>query len=313
MRPFRFGVSEGTARHEHEPGTLTRASWTARARHWEDRGYDILLTADHWDPGGNPPLLPLLLAAEATERLRIGTLVCNNDFHHPAFLARDAATLCLLSEGRFELGLGAGHMRHEYDTLGLVFDQGGTRVDRLAESVAIITRLLRDEEVTYAGAHHTVAGATLGLGSLDVPLLIGGDGRRVLSLAAQHADVVGLCGVAARADGSGVAPGGFTFAAAQQRIGWLREAAGERFADLELNALIQRVIVTHAAERELGELAGRLRVDVDDLRDSPYVLVGSVDAIAERLLVYRERLGITYPVVFSRDAEAFADVIGALS
>src|SRR6476660_2423218 len=179
VHPFRFGVSLN-----HAPD---RRSWQRQSRRAEAVGFDTLLVADHLVDTLSP-LAALLTAAEATDRLRFGTFVMNNDFRHPVLLAREAATLGLLTEGRFELGLGAGHMKPEYEQAGIAFDRARVRVDRLAESVAVIRRLLDGEEVTHHGEHYDVDGHRawpILEPAHRVPMLVGGNGRRVLSIAAQ--------------------------------------------------------------------------------------------------------------------------------
>lgn len=286
-------------------------------RRAEALGYDILLTADHVTPGTPPPLLPLVTVAEATERLRVGTFVLNNDLHHPVLLARQAAMLDVLSDGRFELGLGAGHMRSEYDAIGVDFDAGAVRVERLEESVAVITATWRGGEISFRGRHHRVQGEVLHSRPVQQPrppLLIGGNGRRILSLAAREASIVGLAGLTA-ADG-GIQPDGFTRDGARQRINWLREAAPDRFDDLELNALVQHVELTVDSTGAAEALAERWRkwgLDAADLRASPYLLVGDEHSLVNHLTGLREELGISYFTVFEHAMDDLAPVVAQLA
>src|SRR6185295_1777842 len=192
------------------------------------------------------PLPALLSAAATTTRLRVGTNVLNNDFRHPVIVAREAATADVLTDGRVQLGLGAGHMKSEYDEAGLRFEAGATRVDRLAESVAIIKGLFAGEAVTFTGRHYRVTGHTIHPRPVQrprPPILIGGNGPRLLTLAAAEADIVGLTGITF-AHG-GVAPdfSGFRAADVDARVGLVREVAGARFAEIELSALLQRVMI----------------------------------------------------------------------
>ena len=186
MRPFRFGVSVRHAR--------SHAELVEKARKIEALGYDMLTVPDHLTDL-IAPMPALVSAAEATQRLRVGTNVLNNDFRHPVLVAREAAAVDLLTDGRLQLGLGAGSIRSEYDQAGFGFDTGGARVARLAEAVAIIKGLLEGEQVSFTGRHYRVTGhriEPLPVQRPHPPILIGGNGRRLLALAAREADIVGL-------------------------------------------------------------------------------------------------------------------------
>ena len=188
MRPFRFGVNMRTV--------ASAAGWADRARTLEALGYSTLCLPDHLAPMLSP-LPALAVAAAATRRLRVGTMVLNNDFRHPTVLAREAATLDLLSDGRLELGIGAGHMKSEYDEAGLSFDRGGVRVARLSEAVLVLKRLFDGEPVTFDGRHYRVTGHTIHPRPVQrprPPIFIGGNGPRLLTLAAAEADIVGFSG-----------------------------------------------------------------------------------------------------------------------
>src|SRR5713101_2957745 len=192
MKPFRFGVILRSA--------ASRADWADKARKVEALGYAVLTVPDHL-ANLVAPMPALASAAEATTRLRIGTMVLNNDFRHPVLVAREAATLDLLSDGRLELGLGAGHMRSEYEQAGLGFDSGATRVERLAEAVAIVKRLLTGEKVSFVGRHSRVTDHTvypLPVQRPRPPILIGGHAERLLAVAAREADIVGWKGITFR-------------------------------------------------------------------------------------------------------------------
>jgi len=307
MRPFRFGVSLGEAG--------SRAKWAAKARRAEDLGFDTLLTADHL-VATLPPLLPLVTAAEATSRLRLGTLVLNNDFRHPVLVAREAATLDLLSDGRFELGLGAGHMKPEYDEAGMDFDPPATRIERLGEAVTVIKGLLAGETVTFSGRHYHVAGHTAFPPPVQrphPPILIGGNSRETLSLAGREAEIAGLTGFGHTREGK-VVLSGFTAAATEQRIGWVREAAGERFDTIEVNALVQRVVVTENRQETAAELAARIPgLTPEQALESPYLLIGTVDQLVDELHARRKRLGISYYVVFEPALDTVAPVVARLA
>ena len=305
-RPFRFGVTAPTP----DAGT----DWIERARRVERLGYSILVVPDHFRDH-LAPVPALTAAALATTRLRVGSLVFSNDFRHPAVLARDAATIDVLSGGRFELGLGAGWLRAEYDQAGIPFDAPGTRVERLEEAVTIIKGLLAGERVTFAGRHYTVAdleGRPTPVQRPHPPLAIGGGGRRTLTLAAREASIVGLV-PRARRDGGGLDLTDLSDAATREKIDWVRAAAGARFDSLELHALIQAVGVGEGRTVAADQLAARFKVALEVVLETPYVLLGTIEQICDTLQQRRERYGISYLTVFERDMEAFAPVVTRLA
>src|SRR5215472_12882870 len=239
MKTYRFGVNVGPSR--------SRAEWTQKARKLEDLGYSTLTVPDHLS-GFFAPMPALITAAEATKNLRVGTNVLNNDFRHPVLVAREAATVDLLTEGRFELGLGAGHMQSEYNQAGLNFDVGGIRVERLAEAVILIKRLLKGEQVTLAGHYYRVTGHTvypLPVQRPHPPILVGGNGLGLLRLAAREADIVGLSGITFRGGGAAPDISGWRVSEIDKRTRLIRDVSGDRHQGLELGALVQRVVVTN--------------------------------------------------------------------
>jgi probable F420-dependent oxidoreductase len=286
MRPFRFGVNVRTA--------ASASDWVALARKLEDLGYSTLNLPDHLTelPA---PFPALASAAAATTRLRVATLVLNNDFRHPVLLAREAATLDVLSGGRLQLGLGAGYMKAEYDQAGLRFDRGGVRVERLAESVAIVKRLFEGETVTFVGRHYRVTAHKiypLPAQRPRPPILIGGNGPRLLTLAAGEADIVGLTGITFAGGGVQRDLSGFRAAGVDERVKLVRTAAGARFDQLELNALVQQVIVTDDRRGAAETLARRWpELGADDILESPFALLGTVDEIVAQLVARRARWG----------------------
>ena len=263
------------------------------------------------------PLPALTAAAVATTRLRVGTLVLNNDFRHPVLLAREAATLDVLSGGRFELGLGAGYARAEYEETGLAYDRGAVRVDRLGESVTVIKRLFEGGPVSFDGRHYAVTKHTLYPPPAQhprPPILIGGNGPRLLALAAAQADIVALSGITFSRGGAEPELSGLRAPAVDGRLERLRAAAGARLDTLELSALVQRVILTGDRRSAAAELAQRwTALTVNDILASPFVLLGSVDEIAAQLVAHRARWGISYWVVFESAAEPFAPVVERLT
>jgi probable F420-dependent oxidoreductase len=306
MKPFRFGVNVGSS--------ASRNEWTDKARKIEGLGYSTLNVPDHLT-NLMAPMPALISAAEATKHLRVGTNVLNNDLRHPVLVAREAATVDLLTDGRLQLGLGAGSIRSEYDQIGSAFDTGGTRVERLTEAVTIIKGLLAGEKVTLAGRHYQVTGHAIDPLPVQKPhptILIGGNGRRLLTLAAQEADIVGLSGLTFRQGGAVPADlSGWRVSAIDERLVLMREAAGEdRYARLELNVLVQRVIVTDDRRSAAEDLTSRwTQLTADEILQSPYVLIGTVNQIVEDLLARRERWGFSSYVIFEHYADAFAPVL----
>lgn len=310
MRPFRFGVSIWHV--------TSRAELAEKARKVEALGYDTVNFPDHLTDR-IAPIPAVVSAAEATSRLRVGTNVLNNDLRHPVLIAREAAALDLLCEGRFQLGLGAGSIKSEYQEAGLRFEPGRIRVARLAEAVRIIKSLLQGEEVTFSGRYYQIAGhriAPLPVQKPHPPILVGGNGPRLLTLAAQEADIVGFSGITFRQGGASPPDvSAWRASAVDERLHLVREAAGEeRFAKLELNALVQRVVVTENRRAAAEELARRWpELSADDLLRSPYVLIGTVEQITEDLQARRKRWGISYYVVQEPYLDDFAPVAARLA
>ena len=306
VRPFRFGITAPTP----SGGT----NWAERARRVEQLGYSMLVVPDHFRDH-LAPVPALVAAALATTRLRVGSLVFSNDFRHPAVLAKEAATIDVLSSGRFELGLGGGWLRAEYDQAGIPFDAPGTRIERLEEAVTIIKGLLAGERVTFAGRHYTIAdleGRPTPVQRPHPPIAIGGGGRRTLSLAAREASIVGLV-PRARRDGSGLDLSDLSDAATREKLEWVRSAAGAGFDSLEINALIQAVVVADQRMTAADQLASRFKVAREVVLGTVYVAVGTIEEICETLRQRRERHGISYLTVFERDMEAFAPVVARLA
>ena len=309
MRPFRFGVNVRTAG--------SAAEWAEKARRVEALGYSVLLVPDHLTDL-LAPLPALVAAATATTRLRVGTAVLNNDFRHPVLTAREAATLDVLCDGRLELGLGAGHMRSEYEQTGLSFDPGATRVERLAEAVVILRRLLEGETVTFAGRHYHVTGHTIHPRPVQrphPPIFIGGNAPRLLEVAAKEGDIVGLTGIAFRRGGTEPDVSDFRAAIVDQRVAFVRKAAGARVERVELSALVQRVIVTDDRRKAAEELAtGRWgTLAPDDVLATPYVLIGTIDEMVDQLRARRERWGISYVMTHEAFIDALAPVVARLA
>ncbi len=293
MRPFRFLADASWEEGGTPLGDLGRRA--------EAEGYDGIVVVDHLlDVPG--PIAALATLAAATSRIRIGTFVVNNDLRHPAVLAQELATLDVQSGGRLDIGIGAGWNEEEFRAIGLPFDPTPVRQARLAEAVAVLKGCFADGPFDFAGEHYAIAGYDARPKPLQRPhprLMIGGGGRTTLSLAGREADIVGLAPRVLR--GRRADPASLTIAATEEKIAWVREAAGERFADLELNIYpsTSPIVVTDHARTEAADLADRLRarsgrdVAVDDLLESPHIYIGSIDALTEKFRMLRERLGIS--------------------
>ena len=300
-RPFRFAVQVmDLADHDR---------LVASARQAEALGYEELYSYDH--VGAIDPFVPLVVAAEATTRLRVGPLVINNELHHPVLLARTAASVDRLSGGRLVLGMGTGYQQSEHDATGIELRPPGPRVSRLAESLAALRSLLDTGACEMEGEHHQVAVERLGVTPVQarVPILLGGHGRRVVSLGGRYADIFQFTGLT-HGEGGKPEPGGFAIADVVERAGWLEEAAGDRSPSIERSVLIQVGHVGSDGPAVLSKMASDFGADVELLEASPFLLVGTVDQIVDKLSSLRERLGVSHVVV--RDAEAFAPVVAAL-
>lgn len=291
-RPLRFGLHTALPR-----GT----DFGAFAISVQEAGFDVLTIPDHL-VASLSPFAGATAAAVATSRLHTGTLVLNNDLRHPVETAREATTVAAVSGGRFELGLGAGHMKSEYDAAGIRFDEGGTRVERLIEAVDVIRPLLAGESVDVDGAHYCVraaAGELVAPPGVSVPLLIGGNGTRVLGLAGRVADIAGLAGFRHNRDATKVNLTHFDPAGLKDRIAVVRDAAGDRFDAIELNALIQFVVYTDDREASAAELAAALGgVTPEFVLESPFALLGTHEQMAEELVERQQRFGVSYWTVF---------------
>lgn len=297
VRPFRFSLQAVQAE--------SRREWTELVKRTEGGGFDMLVTADHLG-GCLSPFSPLATAAEVSDRLRLGVMVLNNDFHPPSLLAREVATLDLLSEGRVEIGLGAGHAKPEYERAGITFDPAPTRVDRLEEAVVVLRRLFDGEVVTFSGAHYRLVEERCDPAPVQshLPLLVGGAGRRVLGIGARHADAVGFTGLGRTlADGQHHDQNGFRPHRVDEAVGWVHAAAGGRIGSLELQVLVQAVVVTDNSRGVAEEIARKTlpSLSADDVLTTPYLMIGSRQELVERLLARRERWGFSH-YTLRRDA-----------
>ncbi len=309
-RKFRFAAQLSTS-----PDGSAR-SWADQARRAEELGYSSLLMPDHF--GDQLAPTPALAAvAAATSSLRLGSLVFGNDYRHPVVLAKEAATLDVLSEGRFELSLGAGWMRTDYEQAGITYDTPRVRVERFEEAVHVLQGLLRtDGPFSFAGRYYQVSECTLlprPVQQPGPPLIIGGGGRRVLSFAARHADIVSInVNLREGTGGPETAPDASPDRT-RQKVAWVKEAAGARFDELELNALIGFVVITDDASGLADAMAPHFGIAVEDALHVPLALLGTLDEMAEELEWRRQEYGISYWSIEADSWEALGPVVSKLS
>lgn len=291
-RPFRFGVTTAFAQ--------SHTNWITTARRAEELGYSTLLMPDRTTIGSISPLAALAIAAQATTSLRVGSFVFCNEYRHPVILAREAATLDLLSEGRFELGLGAGVSSFEFQRMGIPFASAGTRVERLAESIQIMKLLFTEETVNFSGKHYTISemkGQIKPVQKPHLPLLVAGAGEKMLKLAAREADIIAI---GFKITGQGVDPADATL---EQKIAWIKEAAGERFVALELSQTIYDLMITDSGA-DLSSQAGGPPIPKRPL---------STEQAVEQLLEQRARYGFSYLQISQGQMENFAPVVARLA
>jgi probable F420-dependent oxidoreductase len=289
--------------------------WADSARKVEDLGYSTLTMPDHFDEQ-LAPVPALMAAADATSSLRIGTLVFDNDYKHPLVLAKECATLDLMSDGRLEIGFGAGWMRTDYEQSGIAYDPPKVRVDRFEEALRVLKGLFGDGPFSHAGEHYTITehdGSPKPLQRPHPPIVIGGGGRRVLSIAAREADVVSVNpDLRAGTGGAETAPN-ITPASTTRKLEWIRDAAGDRFDDLELNALIGFAHVTDDPMPIAEAMAPSFGIEPAEALEVPVVLLGTVDAMVDELQRRREEWGFSYIGFDGGSWEAMAPVVARLA
>ncbi len=306
-RKFRFSVQSS--------GLPTAADFIDSARRAEDLGYAAFGLPDHFD-GQYAPMVALAAVAQATSSIELQPLVLANDYRHPVVLAKEAATLDVLSGGRFVMAIGAGWMRTDYDRSGMTYDRPGVRIARLDESVKILKGLFSGEPYTFHGDHYQItemASTPVPVRKPHPPFLIAGGGRKILSLAAREADIVGFNpGLAAGVVDERIAPTAHA-EATDQKLRWVREAAGDRMDDIELQTSVFFGSITDDAMATAEFMASMIGATAEQMLDSPHVLIGTVDECIERVRSWRERWGISY-VSFSGDfMDEMAPVVAALS
>jgi probable F420-dependent oxidoreductase len=312
QRPFRFAT---------DTIAKTRAELLDQIRTMEEIGFSTLIGGEHPSQGGLGQVSTLAATAMATTSLHVSSQVFANDFWNPVMLAREAATIDMLCEGRLEFGMGTGWYRPDYAQMGFSFDPPDVRVSRLIEAIQVVKGLFAGDPFTFEGTYYTIRDHT-GLKSVQRPhprFFIGGAGRRMLTLAAREADIVGL--------NIGTTPqGGLDFAtmtaeALASKIAWVKQAAGERFEELELHILLLAVIITNDRRQAAAKLLEDLQADpfsdadlsVEQILESPYLLVGTVDEMIADLIARRQRYGISYVAVFGDSMMPFCQVVSRLA
>ncbi|MFT4597470.1 MAG: putative F420-dependent oxidoreductase [Paracrocinitomix sp.] len=306
-RPFRFAIQTGPFHDAQQLRT--------RAREIEALGYEELYSSDHIATASGPncvdPFVALVIAAEATTTLRVGPLVLNNEFHQPALLARTAISVDQMTEGRLVLGMGTGYAQAEHDAIGVPLLPPGSRVTRFGESLHVLRELCDIGKCSFAGGHHQIDVPDFGIRPVQqhIPFLIGGHGRRVVSLAGRYADIFQFTGLTHADDGT-PSGGGFAIEQIRERSRWLAEAAGDRNDAIERSALVQ--ITAVGAEAHVETLATeRLAQYTDVMDETPFILSGTLEQIIDKIERVREDLLISHFVV--RDADGFAPVVDALA
>lgn len=319
-RPFRFGVQAFEA--------TTADEWYSLVRRVEDLGYSTLFSSDHYfgpgaiaDATGHrpvdlAPLTSIAMAAAITSSLRVGCRVFACDFHNAVVLAKETATLDLLSGGRLEVGLGAGWVADEYTGLGVEMHRPGIRIERLAEYAQLLRAHWSGEPLDIHGVHATAsgfAGRPLPVQAGGPPLMIGGGAERVLGVAGRHADIVSIN--FNNASGK-IGESSVTSSGAEQtsrKIEWIKAGAGDRFEQLEIEIGAYFVGVGDGAAAQLEAIAGRFGVAPEDFAAHPHALFGSVEQVCGALVQRREQYGVSYVTVAQRYVDAFAPVVAALT
>lgn len=300
LRQFRFGINGVTT---------SLAEWQETARRAEGLGYNTLIAQDHFGKQ-LAPMPSLVAAAAVTSHLRLATLVLDNDFRHPALVAKEAATVDLLSEGRMELGLGAGWLEADYLQTGVPFDPPSVRLARLEEAVQICKALFETEHTaTFHGKHYHIEDLEPWPKPIQKPrppIMVGGRQRRALSLAAREADIVSISLLDRRGPDLPEPP------SFEQKVAWVRGAAGSRIDDLELHVNASTVAITDHPEPVVEQFAARTGQTMAQALESPATLVGSVDAVVEKIHRLREQYSVSYFVIQARVMDQFAPVLARL-
>ena len=315
LRKFRFGAGGEGNKDEGGARKFVKLAQTA-----EEYGYDTFAVPDHL---GNQvgPLAALGALTQATDRIRLATSVLANGWRHPALLAKEATTIDVLSKGRLELGIGAGWMKEEFDKAGIEFESPGKRIRRLDEALTILDGLMRGEEVTFDGEFYQInglEGSPRPRQGPRPPIAVGGGGPKMLALAAKHADIISVA--------TGTTPDGKLRLSDMtiERVDVIRQAAGDRFDDIDLNWTVATIVITDdreaTAEMALKALdqgyppniARDVTLTVDDILTSPYLAFGTFEEIADQIREVRRRTSMSYVGVFPTQMDAFAPVLALL-
>ncbi|MBO0795033.1 MAG: TIGR03621 family F420-dependent LLM class oxidoreductase, partial [Ktedonobacteraceae bacterium] len=313
LHPFRFGIiCEQMS---------SAQGWVSKAKLAEHSGYSTFLIRDHLirEPFGDQlaPLIALMAAAGATRTLRIGSLVLDNDYRHPVMLAKEAATLDLLSGGRLELGIGAGWLRAEYEQAGMPFDAPGVRVSRLEEALQVLKGLFADQPFTFSGRHYTVTdlnGFPKTYQRPYPPILVGAGSKRMLALAGREANIVGIL---ARALPNGTISEELTErlpATLAQKVEWVRQAAGARFDEIELSMVVTPHFSQHRQQKaaQLMQERGWNGISTEQVLEMPSIFIGTMGQMMEKMQQLRKQYGFSYFVISDRYMEDFAPIVAEL-
>jgi probable F420-dependent oxidoreductase len=295
-------------------GAPSGQEWIDRAKRLEALGYDTLAMPDHMIGGAWAAMPSLAVAATVTQKLRVGTLVVDNDFRNPTVFARECATVDVLTNGRFELGIGAGWFDRDYQSTGIPFDRGRVRVARLAEAVTLMKRLFTEEQVTFAGRYYNVEKAECRPKPVQQPyppFLIAGGGPDILALAGREANIVAI-GPAGITGSGKIPPENFTLDVMRQQIGVVRDAAGARFGAIELSMFLDCTL-SDDREKSIAELAEERKVELDVVRNNAYRGIGTLRDIRDHILRVRDSIGVTYFCLRGHDVESLGSIVGELT
>ncbi len=307
VKPFRFGIQAH--------GAPDAATWVALAKKAEANGFDVLTMPDHFTDQ-LAPVPALMAAADATTSLRVGALVWDNDYKHPVVLAKEVATMDVLSNGRVELGMGAGWMVSDYEQAGMSYDSPGVRIDRMIEGIEVMRQCFADGKANFSGTHYTVTnydGLPKPVQKPGPPLLIGGGGKRVLTYAARFADIIGINATLTAGAVGPEAISTMTAAAVDDKVDIVRSAVGTRLDHVEMNIRAFMVNVTDDAQGAMERLAKGIGVETSMIAETPFALMGPPSKLVEDLLARRERWGFSYVIVGGEDVDSFAPVVAQLA
>ena len=306
-KSFRFGVQVG--------GSQTGESLSTLARRAEELGYSTVYFPDHFIDTEMAPMVAMAVAASATTTLNVGALVFDNDYKHPAILAKEIATIDVLSGGRTELGIGAGWMEVDYTALGLPYDRPGVRIARLDEALQVIKGCYGADAFSFSGEHYTVTEyqSIPKPAQAKVPILIGGGGPKVLRLAGREADIVGINPNLKAGAVTADAVTDSLAAMTDQKVEWIKEGAGSRFDDLELQIRYFLASITDDRNSFAAAVAPGFGISAEEALEAGLALVGSVDEVCDLMEVRRDRWGVSYAVVGGDEMEMFAPVVERLA